>query len=400
MKLRNIIFVILMLVAGNSAMGRSVPVNEIRFDFYGDTIALSGLDAHLVDIEEPLTQESVTAFYEQMNKAGLDAVIASLLRYKQERQPDDWMYYQLIRKTAQYLSPKADDYHRYTLYKWYFLAKTGYDATLSVAGDQLLFYAQCDENIYDIPYQTRDGKQYVCLNYHDYGSIDLTKTKFTPLIVTVPEAYHGFSYKLTRMPEFNTKDYEEKELSFDYKNTKYSFKIKLNTKVKNIFTNYPVADYQLYFNMPLSNETYNSLIPQLKESIYSMSTREGVDYLMRFTRYAFLYKPDGEHFGKEKRMMPEQTLLYESSDCEDRAALFFYLVKEIYKLPMIVLAYPEHVSIAVKFDKPIGTPIIYNGAAYSLCEPTPQKGDVSIGQMPKDLKSEPYEVAFAYDPKQ
>ncbi|MEI2740451.1 MAG: hypothetical protein V9F01_16890 [Chitinophagaceae bacterium] len=60
-------------------------------------------------------------------------------------------------------------------------------------------------------------------------------------------------------------------------------------------------------------------------------------------------------------MSPEQTLLYEQSDCEDRAALFFCLVKEIYNLPMIVLAYPEHVTIAVKFNKPVGTPIIYNG---------------------------------------
>lgn len=400
MKVRTIISVIFILIATNGAIGKSVPLHEIRFEFYGDTISLSGLDAHLVDIEEPLTQENVTTFYEEMNKAGLGEVTASLLRYKQEKKPDDWLYYQLIRRTAQHLSPKADNYHRYTLYKWYFLSKTGYDATLSVAGDQLLFYVQCDENIYDIPSHIRNGKQYVCLNYHDYGNIDLAKTKFTQLNVSVPEAKHGFSYKLTHMPEFNAMDYEEKQLSFDYKNTRYTFHVKLNTKVKNIFTNYPVADYQLYFNMPLSSETYNSLIPQLKESTYNMSTREGVDYLMRFTRYAFLYKADGEHFGKEKRMLPEQTLLYEGSDCEDRAALFFYLVKEIYNLPMIVLAYPEHVSIAVKFDKPIGTPIIYNGAKYSLCEPTPQKGDVSIGQMPRELKSEPYEVAFVYDPKQ
>ncbi|GAA4465936.1 hypothetical protein GCM10023093_19020 [Nemorincola caseinilytica] len=399
MTFRVAIFLFLLLVAGHAAGAKSVPVNTIRFDFYGDTISLSDLDAHLVDTQEPLTQQNVTAFYEEMNNAGFDAVVASLLRYKQQHRPDDWIYYQLIRRTAQYLSPKDDNYHRYTLYKWYFLAKTGYDATLTVAGDRLLFYVQCDENIYDIPSHMRNGRQYVCLNYHDYNGIDLANTRFTVLDIRVPEAQHGFSYKLTRMPEFSTGDYEEKELSFDHKNTRYTFKVKLNTKVKNIFTNYPVADYQLYFNTPLSSETYNSLIPQLKESVYSMGTREGVDYLMRFTRYAFLYKPDGEHFGKEKRLLPEQTLLYEGSDCEDRAALFFYLVKEIYALPMIVLAYPGHVSIAVKFDKPIGTPIIYNGEKYSLCEPTPQRGDVPIGAMPRELRSEPYEVALVYDPK-
>lgn len=129
-----------------------------------------------------------------------------------------------------------------------------------------------------------------------------------------------------------------------------------------------------------------------------MSTKNGVDYLMKFTRYAFLFKPDSEVFGSEKRLSPEQTLLNEQSDCEDRAALFFFLVKEIYNLPMIVLAYPEHVTIAVKFDKPVGTPIIYNGLRYSICEPTPQKQDLAVGQLAPNLFKETYEVVYAYTP--
>jgi hypothetical protein len=148
----------------------------------------------------------------------------------------------------------------------------------------------------------------------------------------------------------------------------------------------------------MSSETYASLIPQLKENIRKMGTRQGVDYLMRFTRYAFLYQPDHDNFGKEKRLFAEQTLLYDGSDCEDRAALFFCLVKEIYHLPMIVLAYPDHVTIAVKFDKPIGTPIIYNGQRYTICEPTPQKEDVPIGKISKSLANTAYEVAYVYEP--
>ncbi|RYE21497.1 MAG: hypothetical protein EOP51_15485, partial [Sphingobacteriales bacterium] len=126
--------------------------------------------------------------------------------------------------------------------------------------------------------------------------------------------------------------------------------------------------------------------------------KKGVDYLMRFTRYAFLYEDDGLNFGKEKRLSPEQTLLNKYSDCDDRAALFFFLVKEIYNLPMIVLAYPEHVTVAVKFDKPVGQPVIYNGEKYSICEPTPQVGDPLMGEIPKNLKNETYEVALVYEP--
>ena len=119
---------------------------------------------------------------------------------------------------------------------------------------------------------------------------------------------------------------------------------------------------------------------------------------MRFTRYAFLFAPDREYFGTEKRLTPEQTLLYENSDCEDRAALFFYLVKEIYNLPMLVLTYPEHVTVAVKLDKPVGKPIVFNGEKYSVCEATPQQDDLAIGQIIPSLRKAKYEIAFAYRP--
>jgi hypothetical protein len=101
---------------------------------------------------------------------------------------------------------------------------------------------------------------------------------------------------------------------------------------------------------------------------------------------------------RKSALTPEQTLLYEYSDCEDRAALFFYLVKEIYNLPMIVLSYPKHITIAVKLDKPVGTPIVYNGDQYTICEPTPQKQDVLIGQMLPSLRKVPYEIVYAYAP--
>ena len=130
-----------------------------------------------------------------------------------------------------------------------------------------------------------------------------------------------------------------------------------------------------------------------------MSQKKGVDYLMRFTRNAFLYEDDERNFGKEKRMTPEQTLFSEYSDCDDRAALFFYLVKEIYNLPMIALLYPTHITMAVQFDKPTGKPIIYNGKKYSVCDPTPQLQDLRIGEVSNKFRNARYEVVYDYQPQ-
>lgn len=374
-------------------------LQRTRFDFFGDTIELPFDSSRFVDFNDSLSELSVLSFYQKMSESNFEPVVRALLQFKDQHKPDDWLYYQLIRKAAQAISPKAINYHRYTLYKWFFLCKSGYDAIVTIKGDEILFYVRSDETIYNIPYRVKNDKQYVCLNYHDYGHIDFTNNTFSEIAIEVPEAKNAFSYKVTRLPNFNPHDYSVRDIEFTYNENDYHFKVKLNPEVKTIFANYPVVDYGTYFNIPLSAATYGSLIPSLKEKIKGESVKEGVDYLMHFTRYAFLFKPDEEVFGQEKRLTPEQTLLYENSDCEDRAGLFFYLVKEIYDLPMIVVQYPKHVTIAVKFKKPYGNTITYNGTRYSICEPSSQKEDLRIGEMLPSLRHSAFDIPYAYKPQ-
>jgi hypothetical protein len=372
--------------------------NDIRFDFYGQTIEFQLPSSSFVDFNGPLSAEAVNRFRASMDAANYRPVMAALEQYRQNMQPSDWLFYQLIRKTAQQISPKADNYDRYTLYKWYLLVQSGYDAMLCIAADKMLFYVQSDENIYNIPSRISNGRQYICLNYHDYGNIDFNRYRFEEVAVNSMPSRKGFSYRVTQLPEFRPEDYKEKEIRFTYYNNEYRFKVKLNPQVQAIFANYPVVDYGYYFNIPLSKETYASLIPSLKKNVKGLSPKNGIDYLMHFTRNAFAFEKDSEGFGKEKRMSPEETLLYDRSDCEDRAALFFYLVKEIYDLPMIVLVYPTHVTVAVHFDKAAGEPIVYNGNKYYVCEPTPQAEDLKVGERLKSLSKAPFEVAYAYTP--
>jgi hypothetical protein len=299
---------------------------------------------------------------------------------------------------AQQLSPKAENYYRYTLYKWWLLVHAGFDARLTYSGKYLLLYVQSNETIYNIPYRMQQGKQYVCLNYHDYGAIDFTANRFEEIPLPVPSEAKPFSYKVIRLPQFDAAAYTERKVAYEDGQNYYQFRIKVNPQIKTLFTNYPVVDYSLYFNIPLSEPTYQSLIPSLKKQVRGLKPKEGIDFLMRFTRYAFLFKPDTEVFGGEKRMSPEQTLLSEFSDCEDRAALFFFLVKEIYNLPMLVITFPRHVTVAVQFDKAYGKTVEYNGMKYSVCEPSPQRMDLSVGQMLPELQNQAYEIAYAYQP--
>jgi len=367
-------------------------------EFYEGTINLQIANNVQIKTDSIPTQEAVIAFYNQISRSSFQPIIDSLLAYKEAHKLNDWLFYQLIRKTSQQLAPKKENYFRYTLYKWFFLTHSGYDARLAIANKKVIFYVKNDEDISDIPFFMVEGKKYMCLNYHDYGKIDFQTDIAIPVPIRIANANNSFSYKVTRMPNFKPEDYSEKDIQFSYKQKAYHFKVKINPEIQNIFANYPIVDFETYFNIPLSHETYSSLIPILKNTLKGKSQKKGIDYLMNFTRYGFLYQDDEKVFGREKRFSPEQTLFAEYSDCDDRAALFFYLVKEIYNLPMIALLYPTHITVAVAFDKPRGNAIVYQGKKYSVCEPTPQTTNLKIGQVAEKQQKATYTVVYHYDP--
>ncbi|RFZ95788.1 hypothetical protein D0C36_02665 [Mucilaginibacter conchicola] len=371
---------------------------QIRVDFYKDPFIANLDQSTNIVIPQSLTAKDLQSAQKKIEDSKYQPLIDSLAAYKAEHHLNDWLYYQLVRRVAQQIAPKEDNYARYTFYKWFMLNRSGYDARLALSHNKVIFYVYNDEEIRDIPYFMVDGKQYVCLNIHDYNNANLNDDPPVPVALPVPKAVKPFSYKVTMMPDFRPDRDVEKDLSFQYAHKTYHFKIKVNADQQKAFINYPGVDFETYFNIPLNKETYGSLIPILKKNVKGMDEKKGVDYLMRFTRYAFLYEDDEQNYGREKRLSPGETLASNYSDCDDRAALFFYLVKEVYNLPMIALLYPTHITMAVGFDKPVGEPIVYNGKIYSVCEPTPQAEDLSIGQLSAKLKSVPFKVVYAYEP--
>lgn len=389
---------VLLLLCTLTTLSKAQQNKTVQVDFYGDSLIFLIAIPDTVDIPEPITEQQIKKQALCIDKWNAQHLVDSLLAYKKTHQLDDWIYYQLIRKTSQQIFAKEDNYGRYTVLKWFLLTRSGYDATLKIANNRLLFYVQSDEPIFNMPFYIKYGKQYVCFNYHDYGYFECKMEIYPEINLPGNNTGQPFSYKINKIPEGKEKKYIEKELKFNYYESINQFKIKLNPSIQQIFANYPVVDYATYFNIPLSIETYQTLIPELKNYTAKMTVKKGVDFLMRFTRYAFLFETDTKNFGREKRLTPEQTILFDRSDCEDRAALFFYLVKEIFNLPMIVLLYPNHVTIAVKLKKAVGKPILYNGEEYTEAEPTPQKQDLPLGKMVPALRGTKYQVVYAYDP--
>ena len=120
-----------------------------------------------------------------------------------------------------------------------------------------------DDNIYDIPLFLLNDKQYVCLNYHDFDSQNIDRDKIYTANILVPEATGSFSYKIDRLPDFEAGKKDSKEIGFYYRNKLFQYHLLINPQVEKVFTNYPVVDFENYFNVPISSETYSCEIAKI-----------------------------------------------------------------------------------------------------------------------------------------
>lgn len=310
----------------------------------------------------------------------------------------DWLQYQLIRKVADRLAPKQADYYRYTTVKYHLLKAFGYDPMLVIGATRMLLYVRSPDPVYNLSYRMLDDRQFVCLNAHDYGFQPGTGGQVTAVLRETHPQTRDFRYAIDRMPEFPASAYQTIELQFEYARKKETLQIRVNPELKSIFANYPVTDYRNQFNIPVSRETAESLLGQLRERLKGIDLRHGIAYLQQFTREAFPFARDTDVFGREKRLSPEETLIYSNSDCEDRSALFFWLVREIYDRPMVVLSYEDHVTVAVDMGGHRGHSIRYNGKGYTICEPTPQRVNLPPGRIIPGIHDRPSEISYAYEP--
>jgi len=160
---------------------------------------------------------------------------------------------------------------------------------------------------------------------------------------------------------------------------------------------YPFVSESQYLEVPMSPTLKASLIPIVKKITEDRTWKESLEILAGLTRTGFAYKTDEEVYGKSKPMIADEIFYYKYSDCEDRSALFYSIAKEIFDFPMIVIAFPDHVTIAVSTPTPIGnTALIYKDKRYYVCDPTGPIGSFKIGNIPEEYRTQSYEVLSSF----
>lgn len=384
-------FLLLFLLPFKLLFANPSDIERINVNFYGEKIPLSFSKDMLISFQGKVGDEKLVRYYKSMEKTSFGIFLNELDKVKNNLQLNDWLYYKLM-KTA---LNKCTAYSKIQteLISWFLLSQKGWDTRLAYNGNNVYVYVFTEDDLFEVPMIDDDNKTFVNLSEIDSKG----RLKQAVYLLNFTPSPHGqtFSFYLKHLPLFQPQR-ETRSYVFEYKGQQHEIEVKIDKKIKELMADYPVFSEREYLEVPFSETVRNSLLPQFKVLLKDKSIFESLQILVAFTRSSFRYKRDQEYFGQSKPMIAEEVFHYPFSDCEDRSALFYSLVKELLDLPMIIIAYPDHLTIAVSFDNKKGDIIKYKGKEYFMCDPTGPINSCSIGKIPQEFKHTKFEIIGNY----
>ncbi len=352
----------------NAVVDRAKNPNSLSLDYYEATVPLlynNGMIAHL---DGAPNAKSISAFWEAMSKSNYEDFVKQAGLFREKMKLNDWGYCELLDKTAERLYPGSRN--ESNMFVWFMLLKSGYQAKIGFSGDKVYLLLPTSGTLYAVAY-------YVFAN-SDQKFYNVMFDRFEkPQITTLysydqnyPEANKLTGYRIDVPPDIRS-DIQTKTLKFTDNGTEYSVSVRYDKSAIKFFEYYPQTDLEIYFDAPPSTDARKSLLDAMRPLIKDKSETEAVNLLLHFVQTAFPYKTDDDQFGREKPFFPEETIYYPGSDCEDRAVLFSFLVRNLLSLPVVGLDYPNHVATAIRFKGDVnGDQVLVQNAKYTICDPT------------------------------
>ena len=312
---------------------------DISFSFFGAKIGFNIDDALKKARFYPTNQKGIVDFFTIMASSNYSALIADIKSYADELVLNDWGVYLLIKQLSEHIYDNRDEQRLFT---WFVLNKLSYDVKIALSHKHTLLLHKTKQMVYAAPNYTLNHQKYFLLGNYDANSIHRIFTYEQ----NYPQADKALDFKIEELPHF---PYEplNKEVQFTQNKKTYTFHYMLNENLIAFMKTYPQVDYEIYFNTPLSSQTYTTLAQDMKRYLNGKKASEAMNFVLHFVQKAFAYETDRQHFGKEKVMFAEETLYYDKSDCEDRAVLFARLVKRLFGVGVVGVKYSNHMATAL-----------------------------------------------------
>lgn len=361
----------------------------LTIHFYSEKLTIP----YDTEINQPfvgrLEEQTIVGYYEALEDTAYEPLIRALKQQQQQLTLNDWLLYELTQKTVEAIYKNSSRKEK-TLATWFLISKLGYDTRLAFLRNEAFIYVRTLEDIYETPLIEDNGDKFVGLTELQYRRTATNRGVYMLNFLASPNG-QPFSFSLDQLPELAPKK-QQKKFDFEWQRNNYEVTVQCDQTLVKVMEKYPVIGETDYVKTPFSNSLQNTLLPQIQKIITGKTTVEALEIIATFTRSAFTYKEDETYFGRSKPMIRDEVFFYPYSDCEDRSAVFFGLVEALLDLPMIIVAFPDHLTVAVALDEPIGPSIRYKGKKFYIVDPTGPSNSSEIGRIPKGYEKQSFEI--------
>lgn len=296
----------------------------------------------------------------------------------------DWLTFLLVRRYSDALYP--GDANSSIVFSHYLLVNMGYNVRLARSDKKMLLLVAFKQPVYERPYLTIGSNKYY-LFYKGTGreGDEACTSIYTCSLPDNADLGKGINLIIDnpKLASTSSTPYNVSDGRMTVSGSIGNFPIALADE-------YPQVGVALHATSSLSTDFRKDLLTQVSKQIQGLSEKDAVSKLMHFIQFGFKYKTDFDQFGYEKGYFVEENFYYPYNDCEDRAILLAFLVRNLLHLDVHLLHYPGHEATAIRFtDKTVtGDSYVYNGNTYIICDPT--YIGASIGQcMPQYVKTQP-----------
>ena len=382
----------ILLVFSLSLCLHPLTAKEINVRFYSESIDISYSQDLETNFSPIADQLSIINYYRLLERKDFQLLLDNLAAHRSRLELNDWLYYELLYLAVDQILKKASPIKK-ELTCWFLLSKEDFDTRIAYVKNQVFLYVYTKDALYEVPMIKEGQKTFVNLTSiykKRVNTNELNLLNFSDGFGT-----RAFGFYLEQFPNLKPVK-KNRQIKFYYDKVTYTMKVKIDHTIIAIMERYPMIEEQRYMEVPLSSTIENSLLPKLEHMIKGKTPEEAIKLLVAFTRSSFEYKEDEVQFGMDKPMIADEVFYYPFSDCEDRSALFYVLVKELLDLPMVIIAFEGHLTIGVAIPQFKGDSIRFKGTDYYICDPTgPIHTDI-VGVFPSEYVDKPFEIIGYY----
>ena len=338
----------------------------LSFTFYGTPGAVR-FDTSKKASLQGSDEKAVSKFWKALSGDAYNNIVADCLKIRDDRDLCDWAYYRMTEQVAKTLYTTRNE--QAVFHAW-LLSQSGFCIRLGRENGNIHLLPGTNSMLFGKPFWKLQGNYYTLMDDDNVSAMYIMDVQFpqTVPIRTRMRAGNAFEKNVASGRALSSKKYTAAKANVACDKNLLAF---LQDIPVSSMDAAGVTDYLMYASMPMSERASRDLIPALKAQISGKTEEEAANILIDFVQTAFEYKTDNDAWGYERPFFPEETLYYPYSDCEDRAILYCYLVKNLMNLDVAFVSYPGHLATAVHFNETIpGDYFVVDGTRYLICDPT------------------------------